>query len=607
MIAAINEGGNSAGLMQYLVGPGRANEHTRPHLVAGSDVIMRRWGSWEALSPAQGFEIARFVDQFMTETGTRPMGKRRVFNAQTGKREVIEGPVANHVWHCSLSLSPREAAQGDEQWQRIARDFADRMGFTGADGKAPCRWVAVHHGPAKNGGDHIHIMVNVVREDGTKWNRYQDQPKAMRACNKIEHAYGLEVVEAREHARGARADSAADLREAARRGRARTDREELEHRVRAAAVAARDEADFVRRLGEAGVRARPRFAEGRTDVVTGYSVALRTRGGGRPRWYSGGKVARDLSLSRLRSRWEDSPRSAQRAVDAWRRAWRGTPARRPLARAELDARALDAYTDALRGVDASDPVALADAARDVAGLLSAQALAADDARTGERLARAARAVGRAAQTHRRPAPAAGVNRAVSLAASLALTAAGGGASTTALAVQTLALVSVLADLHRAARQARTARDMLECSAAALAAVNRTPAGALQHVPGAARARGPAAPAGTAGTARPDPADRPGPPAGSGRPGRAPAGTGAEQARRIRTAAAATPPGPAPAPTTGRPAGRPSPGPTPQEAERIRRIMGLALAPRAAGGGAGNRGEPPQPPPTAPTRGRGRSL
>lgn len=36
MIAAINEGGNSAGLMQYLVGPGRANEHTRPHLVAGS-------------------------------------------------------------------------------------------------------------------------------------------------------------------------------------------------------------------------------------------------------------------------------------------------------------------------------------------------------------------------------------------------------------------------------------------------------------------------------------------------------------------------------------------------------------------------------------------
>ena len=53
MIAAINEGGNSAGLMQYLVGPGRANEHTRPHLVAGSDVIMRRWGSWEALSVNQ--------------------------------------------------------------------------------------------------------------------------------------------------------------------------------------------------------------------------------------------------------------------------------------------------------------------------------------------------------------------------------------------------------------------------------------------------------------------------------------------------------------------------------------------------------------------------
>ena len=359
MIAAISEGGNSAGLMQYLVGQGRANEHENPHLVAGSDVIMRRWGAWDRLSAAQGFEIAKYVDQFMRETGVKSMGKRRVFNDETGEREVIEGPVANHVWHCSLSLSPREAAQGDERWQQIARDFADQMGFTGADGKAACRWVAVHHGSAKNGGDHIHIMVNVIREDGTKWNRYQDQPKAMRACNKLEHKYGLEVIEAREHARGARSDTAADLRASARRGQDRTDREILLPRVRAAATSATSERDFVLRLRELGVRARPRFARGRTDVVVGYSVALHKPKGQKAQWYAGGKIARDLTLNRLRTRWPDTPASAQHAVDTWRDAWKGQlPARETVASsAQLKARAvaLEVYRTRMAGIDPPTP------------------------------------------------------------------------------------------------------------------------------------------------------------------------------------------------------------------------------------------------------------
>ena len=40
----IVQGGNTGGLMRYLVGPGRANEHVRHHLVAGSGSIMRKWG-----------------------------------------------------------------------------------------------------------------------------------------------------------------------------------------------------------------------------------------------------------------------------------------------------------------------------------------------------------------------------------------------------------------------------------------------------------------------------------------------------------------------------------------------------------------------------------
>lgn len=468
MIAAISEGGNSAGLMQYLVGQGRANEHENPHLVAGSDVIMRRWGAWDRLSAAQGFEIAKYVDQFMSETGVKSMGKRRVFNDETGEREVIEGPVANHVWHCSLSLSPREAAQGDERWQQIARDFADQMGFTGADGKAACRWVAVHHGSAKNGGDHIHIMVNVIREDGTKWNRYQDQPKAMRACNKLEHKYGLEVIEAREHARGARSDTAADLRASARRGQDRTDREILLPRVRAAATSATSERDFVLRLRELGVRARPRFARGRTDVVVGYSVALHKPKGQKAQWYAGGKVARDLTLNRLRTRWPDTPASAQHAVDTWRDAWKGQlPARETVASsAQLKARAvaLEVYRTHLAGIDPTDATALADATTDVAGLLAAVAHGYEPG-TPERamMERASQAVGRHAQTKTRTLESNPTSDAIVLAAGLISTAhmRPGFSSGVLVALSALRLADALADLYRQEGQTRTAQHLLD--------------------------------------------------------------------------------------------------------------------------------------------------
>ena len=493
MITAISDGASGFGLMNYLVGPGRANEHENAHLVAGSEVIMRRWGSWDELSPAQGYEIAGFVDQFMNETGVKPTGSRRVFDmnkidektGERGVRQVVKGPVPNHIWHCSLSLKPEEAAQGDEKWRMIAQDFMDEMGFTGKDGKAPCRWVAVHHGSAKNGGDHIHIMANIVREDGTKWNRYQDQVVARKVANRLEHKYGLYVIESREHARGARADSSADLRAANRQGHKRTNREILEQRVRAAAVASTSELDFLIRLRELGVKARPRFAKGTQDVVTGYWVGLHPKAGQRTQWYGGYKLARDLSLPRLRSRWPDTPVSAQQAVDAWRRAWRGMPPSQVSSRAEMAARvqALDAYAQTLRGIDVTDPVALADATRDVAGLLGAHALAATDPRAIETLTRAARTAGRVCQTHRRPAPAVGANEVVSVGARLALSAAiNKHADPVILVIQALALAEALAECYVAAGQARTAAEMLASSRAALEAISTPTAVAdIEHL------------------------------------------------------------------------------------------------------------------------------
>ena len=458
MIPNIVTGGDTGGLMRYLVGPGRANEHENPHVIAGSRDIMRKWGDWETISVSQADELATRLDAYMHETGTFPTGKARRFNPATGAVEWNGEIEANHVWHCSLSLSPEEAALGDEVWGRIASDFMSEMGFTGTDGKAPCRWVAIHHGSAKNGGDHIHIAATIVREDGTKWTPWYDQRRAQKACNVLEHRYGLLVVESREHARGSRCDSAAAQNAAKRAGTSRTDRAVLEERLRAAATAAASEADFVRRARRLGVRLHPRFASGRIDIVVGYSAALRTENGQQTRWWGGGRIARDLTLTQLRTRWQDTPSSALEAVEAWKGHYpKRAPYDGPLWQDRL--RALEHFRTHLDRLSPTDHVGLANAAADIAGLLHAQAITARTTGGRDMLERAAVQVGRCAQLKTRPADKRLVDVGARMASDLALSIAAATnprMAAIALAHATVDLVHTIAELHEAAGQAATA-------------------------------------------------------------------------------------------------------------------------------------------------------
>lgn len=458
MIPNIVTGGDTGGLMRYLVGPGRANEHENPHVIAGSRDIVRKWGEWETISVSQADELATRLDAYMHETGTFPTGKARRFNPATGAVEWNGEIEATHVWHCSLSLSPEEAALGDEVWGRIAADFMSEMGFTGSDGKAPCRWVAIHHGSAKNGGDHIHIAANVVREDGTKWSSWYDQRRAQKACNVLEHRYGLLVVESREHGRGSRCDSAAAQNAAKRAGASRTDRAVLEERLRAAATAAASEADFVRRARRLGVRLHPRFASGRTDIVVGYSAALRTEDGQQTRWWGGGRIARDLTLTQLRTRWQDTPSSALEAVEAWKGHYpKRAPYDGPLWEDRI--RALEHFRTHLDRLSPTDHVGLANAAADIAGLLHAQAITARTSGGRDMLERAAVQVGRCAQLKTRPTDKRLVDVGARVASDLALSIAATSnphVAAVALAHATADLVQAIANLHEAAGQASTA-------------------------------------------------------------------------------------------------------------------------------------------------------
>ena len=477
MIPNIVTGGDTDGLMRYLVGPGRANEHTNPHVIAGSRDIVRKWGDWETINVSQASEIATRLDAYMHETGTFPTGKVRRFNPATGQVEWNGEIEANHVWHCSLSLSPEEAALGDDVWGHIASDFMDEMGFTGSDGKAPCRWVAIHHGSAKNGGDHIHIAATIVREDGTKWSPWYDQRRAQKACNTLEHRYGLLVVESREHGRGSRCDSAAAQNAAKRAGASRTDRAVLEERLRAAATAAASEADFVRRARRLGVRLHPRFASGRTDVVVGYSAALRTEEGSQQtRWWGGGRIARDLTLTQLRTRWQDTPTSALEAVEAWKGHYpKKAPYDGPLWEDRI--RALEHFRTHLDRLSPTDHVGLANAAADIAGLLHAQAITARTSGGRDMLERAAIQVGRCAQLKDRPADKRLVDVGARMASDLALSIAATSSprmAAVALAHATVDLVQAIADLHEAAGQAATAAAIERDAQAVFDRVNTYP-------------------------------------------------------------------------------------------------------------------------------------
>lgn len=381
MIVRVSRGSGMTGLMRYLAGPGKRNEHTEPHLVAGDGAVMAWW------------DDAQLDGDAASRVGAHLDGARRVTGTQ------VPG---GHVWHCSLSLPAVDGQLADERWAGITAEFVDRMGFGAGGGKAPCRWAAVRHGVSTSGNDHVHVVVSLVRDDGTKADVWRDYARAGQAAQAIEAAQGLTVIESRQLGRGARGVSGAEMNKSARLGEPEPARAGVARVVRAVSVAAVDEAEFVRRARLAGLLVRPRFAAGTTDVVVGYSAAARPVRGERPVWFGGGRLDRDLTLPRLREGWADTPQAATAAAAEWTAAARH---RRPVApgaeTGRVDGGQLEAaraelagLRDRLAGVPVTDHGAWARTAADTAGVLGAlsarvEVVPGPIARTADQLARSA--------------------------------------------------------------------------------------------------------------------------------------------------------------------------------------------------------------------------
>ncbi|MGW3493409.1 relaxase/mobilization nuclease domain-containing protein [Streptomyces sp. NPDC001020] len=275
MIPSVHkQGRDTARLLAYLYGPGRREEHTDSHLVA----------SFDGLAPDPGRDpnatlddLARLLDEplHLLPDDTRP---------------------ATHVWHASVRAAPGDRTLTDTEWADIARRVIAATGIDPGDG-AGCRWAAVRHAE-----DHIHLIATLVREDGRRPDHHRSAKRAQAECRRIEADYDLHRVKAGDGT-AAKRPTSAERHKAHRHNRQRTPREELRETVRRSAAGAASEEEFFDRLAAAGLLIRRRIAP--SGDTLGYTVALPDdrNAEGKSVFYSGSKLAPDLSLPRIRERW----------------------------------------------------------------------------------------------------------------------------------------------------------------------------------------------------------------------------------------------------------------------------------------------------------------
>src|SRR5215469_15036760 len=185
-----------------------------------------------------------------------------------------------------------------------------RTGLAPKGDEAGVRWVAVRHAD-----DHIHIVATLARQDGTRPRFWNDFYRVREACRSAEKQLGLRMTPPADRT-AARRPSRAEKEQAARRGWDESPRVTLRRHVCGVAAGARTEREFFDQLASAGVLIRKRYSTQHPGQVTGYAVGLahhRGRDGG-VIWYGGGKLAADLTLPKLRGRWELHSRSAERSV-----------------------------------------------------------------------------------------------------------------------------------------------------------------------------------------------------------------------------------------------------------------------------------------------------
>jgi hypothetical protein len=298
LIPKIHPRGTNVGrLLYYLFGPGKCEEHTNPHLVA----------AWNTAPPLHQLQPPR-------DAAGRHDLRRLTDLLEQPVRAGIRPPQKT-VWHASIRNHPTDPILSDQQWAHIAGELIAAVGLAPHGDRQAVRWLAVRHAD-----DHIHLVATLVRQDGrTAW-AWNERRLAQAACRHLEARYRLYRVGPVDHT-AHRYPEPAELNKATRLGQQEVPRDRLRREVRAAAAAATGDADFFHHLRGAGLLVKLRESTINPGQTTGYAVGLpgHHTAAGTTIWYSGGRLAPDLTLPKLRHRWstpDPTPPPAARTARA---------------------------------------------------------------------------------------------------------------------------------------------------------------------------------------------------------------------------------------------------------------------------------------------------
>lgn len=287
MITKVVHGWRPAGLLAYLLGPGTSEVHRSPRVIASWDGLDAGWQP-ERTGPSEyDLQLGPLVDALHAPAIAAGLPTRAPQN----------GSKRGYVWHCSARVAASDRTLDDGQWADIARELLDGAGIAERGDPGGPRWVAIRHAE-----DHIHIAAVLVRQDtGRRFWPHHDYPKLRSTARVIEQRLGLTITAVADDT-AARRPGRGEIEKAARHGRGPA-RPELRRAAQEAAIRAVGPEEFVAELRAMGYRAELRRGPSRDAL--GYRIGRPgdATAAGQQVFYSGSKLAPDLSLPQLRRRW----------------------------------------------------------------------------------------------------------------------------------------------------------------------------------------------------------------------------------------------------------------------------------------------------------------
>ena len=185
-------------------------------------------------------EQGRVIDKNMAGENPRELA------AEFGEIRKLRPTLGKAVLHVSLSAAPGEKLT-DEQWREMGKRYMDGMGLE------KNQFVITRHTDTEH--EHIHILANRIRFDGSVTSDSQDYKRQEAIMREIERDYGLQRV-APSHEAERHAPTKGEIEGGIRTGQPSA-RQQLQQLADAAAKDCRSFSAYQERLEAAGVELVP--------------------------------------------------------------------------------------------------------------------------------------------------------------------------------------------------------------------------------------------------------------------------------------------------------------------------------------------------------------